>query len=137
MRCSTQPDAFVLEQLQLALYKRRMSKLYFVLAAALLALTPGTVSAGAGSFIIVNSTGHDITALSIRRYGTSNWQSLAGGPRAGARSSIQFKDDDCAFDIQATLAGGITAVWSGVNLCEAKAVTLNRIDSGAVWVDYD
>jgi len=114
-----------------------MPRLHFLLVAALLALTPGTASAGAGSFVIVNSTGHDITALSIRRFGTSGWQSLTGAPRAGGRGAIQFQDADCAFDIQATLAGGITAIWSGVNLCEAKAVTLNRIESGAVWVDYD
>ena len=114
-----------------------MPRLFFALAAALFALAPGTASAGAGSFIIVNSTGHDITQLSIRRYGTDRWQSLGGAPKAGARGPITFKDDDCAFDIQGTLAGGITAVWSGVNLCEAKAVTLNRSDSGAVWVDYD
>ena len=114
-----------------------MPRLLVALAAALFALAPGTASAGAGGFVIVNSTGHDITQLAIRRFGTDKWQSLSGGPRAGARGSIQFHDDDCAFDIQATLAGGITAVWSGVNLCEAKAVTLNRSDSGAVWVDYD
>ena len=137
MRCSTQPDAFVLERQGLALYMQRMRKLSLVLAATLLALTPGPASAGAGSFVIVNSTGHDITQLSIRRFGTNQWQALTGAPRAGARGSIPFEDDDCAFDIQATLAGGITAVWSGVNLCEAKAVTLNRIESGAVWVDYD
>ena len=106
-------------------------------AAALLALTPVPASAGAGSFVIVNATGHDITGLSIRRFGTSSWQSLTGARRAGSRGAIAFEDADCAFDIQATLAGGITAVWTGVNLCEAKAVTLNRIESGAVWVDYD
>jgi hypothetical protein len=114
-----------------------MPRLCFALAAALLALAPGTASAGASGFVIVNSTGHDITQLAIRRFGTDRWQSLGGAPRAGARGPIKFEDADCAFDIQATLAGGITAVWSGVNLCEAKAVTLNRIDSGAVWVDYD
>ena len=114
-----------------------MPRLLVVLAAALFALAPGTASAGAGSFVIVNSTGQDITQLAIRRYGTDRWQSLGGAPKAGARGPIQFQDDDCAFDIQGTLAGGITAVWSGVNLCEVKAVTLNRSDSGAVWVDYD
>jgi hypothetical protein len=126
-----------LEKQRLARYKQRMPRLNFALAAALLALAPGTASAGAGSFVVVNSTGRDITQLQIRRYGTEPWQSLSGAPRAGARGPVQFKDDDCAFDIQGTLAGGITAVWSGVNLCEAKAVTLNRSDSGAVWVDYD
>jgi hypothetical protein len=114
-----------------------MPRLLFALAAALFALAPGTALAGAGSFVIVNSTGHDITQLAIRRYGTDKWQSLGGAPRAGARGPVQFQDDDCAFDIQGTLAGGITAVWSGVNLCEAKTVTLNRSDSGALWVDYD
>lgn len=93
--------------------------------------------AGASNFTIVNATGRDITALAIRRFGTAAWQPLGAAPRAGARGSVQFSDTDCAFDIQGTLAGGVTAVWSGVNLCDAKAVTLNRSDSGAAWVDYD
>lgn len=116
---------------------QRMPRLFFLIAAAFLALLPAPAIAGAGSFTIVNATGRDITALSIRRTGTSGWQSLSAAPRAGARGAVAFEDPDCAFDIQATLAGGVTAIWSGVNLCEAKAVTLNRIDSGAVWVDYD
>ena len=114
-----------------------MRSLALPLAAAILTLSPGPAIAGAGNFTLVNATGQDIRALSIRRYGTSGWQALGAAPRAGARGSVQFSDDDCAFDIQATLTGGATAIWSGVNLCEAKAVTLNRSDSGAVWVDYD
>ena len=93
--------------------------------------------AGAGNFTVVNATGRDITALSIRRFGTNAWQPLGVAPHAGARGSVQFSDPDCAFDIQGTFAGGINAVWSGVNLCEATSVTLNRNDSGAAWVDYD
>ncbi len=93
--------------------------------------------AGAGNFTIVNATGRDITALAIRRFGTTAWQPLGAAPKAGARGTVQFSDADCAFDIQGTLAGGVNAVWSGVNLCEAKSVTLNRSDSGAAWVDYD
>ena len=92
--------------------------------------------AGAGNFTIVNATGRDFTALAIRRFGTTAWQPLGAAPKAGARGSVQFSDADCAFDIQGTLAGGVNAVWSGVNLCEAKSVTLNRSDSGAAWVDY-
>jgi hypothetical protein len=114
-----------------------MSRLFLPLSAALLIVVPGPAMAGAGNFTIVNATGADIRALSIRRFGTSDWQPLGAAPPAGARGTIQFSDTDCAFDIQGTLAGGVTAVWSGVNLCEAKAVTLNRSDSGAVWVDYD
>ena len=116
---------------------QRMRTLAFAAAAALLTLAPAPAAAGAGNFSVVNATGLNITALSIRRFGTGGWQPLGAAPAAGARGSVQFTDPDCAFDIQASLAGGATAVWSGVNLCEAKAVTLNRSDSGAVWVDYD
>ena len=112
-----------------------MRGLLFV--AAILTALPGPAVAGAANFTVVNATGLDITAMAIRRFGTSAWQPLGAAPRAGARGSVQFNDADCAFDIQGTLAGGVNAVWSGVNLCEAKAVTLNRSDSGAAWVDYD
>ena len=114
-----------------------MRRLAFAAAAALLTLTPFPATAGAGNFTVVNAPGLNITSLSIRRFGTSSWQPLGTAPAAGARGSVSFADDDCAFDIHGQLAGGATAVWSGVNLCEAKAVTLNRSDSGAVWVDYD
>lgn len=93
--------------------------------------------AGAGNFIVVNATGADISALSIRRFGASDWKPLGVAPKAGTRGAVTFSNDDCAFDIQGKLVGGVTAVWSGVNLCEAKAVTLNRNESGATWVDYD
>ena len=114
---------------------QRMRRLLFV--AALVSALPAPAMAGAGNFIIFNATGRDIMALAIRRFGTAAWQPLGPAPRAGARGSVQFTDPDCAFDIQGTLAGGVTAVWSGVNLCEAQSVTLNRSDSGAAWVDYD
>jgi len=116
---------------------QRMNRLFFPIAAAVLAVSPAPALAGAGNFTVVNATGADFTALSIRRFGTGAWQPLSAAPRAGAKGSVTFTDNDCAFDIQGTLAGGVTAVWSGVNLCEAQAVTLNRSDSGAVWVDYD
>ncbi len=116
---------------------QRMRRLSLAALTALLTLSSTPVLAGAGNFTVVNATGHNITALSIRRFGTGSWQPLGAAPAAGARGSVSFADDDCAFDIRGTLAGGATAVWSGVNLCEAKAVTLNRTDSGAVWVDYD
>ena len=107
------------------------------IAAVLIASSPSPALAGAAGFTIVNATGRDISQLSIRRFGTDGWTRLGAAPAAGARGSVQFTDNDCAFDIQATFAGGVTALWSGVNLCEAKAVTLNRNESGALWVDYD
>ena len=114
-----------------------MARLLLALAAASAALAPVPAIAGAGNFTVINATGLDITELSIRPFNSGGWQPLGAAPRAGERGAVQFSDTDCAFDIRATLAGGASAVWSGVNLCEAKAVTLNRTAAGAVWVDYD
>jgi hypothetical protein len=106
-------------------------------AAALLVSLPAPAIAGAGNFTVINATGENISALSIRRMGTDLWKGLSAAPPSGGRGAVQFADEDCAFDIRAKLAGGATALWSGVNLCDAKAVTLNRSASGEVWVDYD
>jgi hypothetical protein len=105
-----------------------------VALAASVAATP--VYAQAGPFALVNGAGAKIESLSIRRFGTDAWKPLAGSPSPGARQRVDFSDPDCAFDIQAKLAGGTTAVWSGVNLCEVNAVVLNRNASGVTWVDY-
>jgi hypothetical protein len=126
-----------MERLWHALYKRRMTRLALALSALALALPSAPAMAGAGNFTIINATGRDISTLQIRRFGTGDWKPLAAAPRAGARGTVDFDDADCAFDIQAKLADGATAVWSGVNLCEAKAVTLNRNESGEAWADYD
>ena len=102
------------------------------------AATPASAfAAGAGNFTLVNGTGGGISEVSIRRAGTNDWKPLAAAPAAGARGSVQFNDPDCAFDIRATLAGGVEAVWKGVNLCEAKVVVLHRDASGATWAEYE
>jgi hypothetical protein len=108
-----------------------------VLAALLLAAPPAAAFGGASSFIVTNGTDAALSALSIRRTGTDNWQSIAGAPAPGASSSVAFSDPDCAFDLRATVAGGGTATWSGVNLCGTSRLTLHRRASGETWVDYD
>lgn len=86
---------------------------------------------------LLNSTGQTMTALFIRRTGTTNWQPLPAKPARAARATIPFDGDDCAFDLRATLEDGKDAVWRGVNLCEVKLLTLNRNEAGATWADYD
>ena len=86
---------------------------------------------------LVNKTGSAISSLQIRRVGTTAWQSLGGTPSNGSRTAVAFANPDCAFDIKATLSGGGSATFSGVNLCDVTTVTLNRGPSGDVWVDYD
>ena len=115
-----------------------MKRLLAAVAAASIATLSAPASAqGAGGFSIVNATGLNLTGLTIRRYGTQSWKALGSAPSPGARGSVQFSDPDCAFDIQATLQGIGTVVWSGVNLCEVKTVVLNRNASGQLWVDYE
>ena len=106
------------------------------LIAAAVAL-PAPALADAGNFTLVNRTGVNISALQIRRVGTTAWQPLTGSPNSGARVAVAFANPDCAFDIQAKLADGNSATFTGVNLCDATVVTLNRGQNGQVWVDYD
>jgi hypothetical protein len=110
------------------------------LLAPLLALAmavPAHALAGAGNFTLVNKTGANITSIQIRRVGTSAWQPLGGTSSSGARVAVAFANPDCAFDIRANLADGGSATFTGVNLCDVTAVTLNRGPTGALWVDYD
>lgn len=93
--------------------------------------------AGVAGFALVNGTGQDISTMAIRRVGSGNWQPLAASPAAGKAASTVFSDPDCAFDLRATLTGGATVTWTGVNLCDVKLLTLRRNDAGLAWVDYD
>ena len=80
-----------------------MKRLLLAIAASVLAASPVPAVAGAGSFTVVNATGADFTALSIRRFGSrGEWQSLPAAPRAGAKGVVSFSDNDCAFDLQAS-----------------------------------
>jgi len=117
-----------------------MRKLFLMLAAAF-AASPSPAFAQANNFTIVNATGIDMTGLMVRRFGTSDWLPLTVSPvpvmKAGGRGSADFRNEDCAFDLRATLPDGRTMLWSGVNLCQVKIVTLNQKAGGAVWVDYE
>lgn len=110
---------------------------FLVGLAAALALGSAPASAAADDFTLINATGRAMSGISIRRFGTQDWQSLGLAAPAGGQVAVAFSNPDCAFDIRAELAGGTTAIWSGVNLCEVKAVRLNREPSGELWVDYD
>ena len=141
MRSSTPPDRH--ERIRLAggavfsYGSCAMNKAALSLLALSLAAAAVPANAGPSGFSVVNATGLDMNGLTIRRFGSSDWRPLGAAPSPGARTSLQFSDPDCAFDIQASLQGVGTVVWSGVNLCEVKAVILNRNASGALWVDYE
>jgi hypothetical protein len=117
-----------------------MKKALAAAIAATLIISPVPASAQATNFTLINATDIDFTALKVRRYGTDEWKPLVIAPvpvgKAGGRGSVQFNNPDCAFDLQATLPDGRIVVWPGVNLCEAKVVTLNRNARGVLWVDY-
>ena len=117
-----------------------MKRTLALAAAAFLASAPVPALAQAANFTIVNNTDIDFSGLKARRHGTDQWTPLVVAPvpvaKSGGRGSVQFTNQDCAFDLQATLPDGRIVVWPGVNLCEAKVVTLNRDARGLLWVDY-
>jgi len=114
-----------------------MNRASLSLAALILAAAPAPLLAGASNFTLVNGTGAQMSDLSIRRAGTNEWKPLGNAPSPGARGSVQFNDPDCAFDIRANVSGAGPVTWAGVNLCDAKSVTLKRDASAGAWVDYD
>ena len=121
---------------------RGMKKLILTAAGALaVAMSPVPASAQAGDFAIVNATGIDMTGLAVRRFGTNQWLPLTVAPvplaKSGGRGAATFQNQDCAFDLRATLPDGRTVVWPGVNLCQVKVVRLNQNARGQLWVDYE
>ncbi|MEO7602944.1 MAG: hypothetical protein ABIS39_06755 [Sphingomicrobium sp.] len=105
---------------------------------ALIAANAATPAfAQASAFVLVNGTGADVGEVQIRRSGTQDWRKLATAPSAGARGPVDFKDPDCAFDLQATVPGIGPVTWAGVNLCDVKSVVLKRDPQAGAWVDYD
>lgn len=112
----------------------------YLLAAAVAAAigaVPLPANAEAGDFLLVNGTEVALAEIAIRRAGTDSWRPLGTSSAPGARARVPFKDEDCAFDIQAKVAGGGPVTWAGVNLCEVKSVILRRDGAAGAWVDYD
>jgi hypothetical protein len=107
-----------------------------ILIAAILSCAAPAL-AGASNFTLVNGTGGALSELSIRRAGTQDWKPLGAAPAAGARGAVTFSDPDCAFDLRANVPGAGPVTWAGVNLCDVKAVILNRDAAAGAWVDYD
>ncbi|MEO6433777.1 MAG: hypothetical protein ABIO29_07355 [Sphingomicrobium sp.] len=107
------------------------------LLAAILGTVPAPALATAQDFQLVNGTEVALGTLTIRRAGTDSWRPLTASAAPGAKAAVPFKDEDCAFDIQAVVAGSGPVTWAGVNLCEVKSVTLKRDGSTGAWVDYD
>jgi hypothetical protein len=109
-------------------------------AIALALMTSGSAALaappGASHFTLVNGTSGALAEVSIRRAGTNDWKPIGAPRSAGAKSNVQFKDPDCAFDIRAK-AGDKPVTWAGVNLCDVKSVTLRQDDGAGAWVDYD
>ena len=115
-----------------------MSTRSLIVLAALLAAGSATPAfAQASAFVLVNGTGADVGEVQIRRAGTQEWRKLATAPSPGGRGSVEFKDPDCAFDLQASVPGAGPVTWVGVNLCDVKSVVLKRDPQAGAWVDYD
>ena len=112
-----------------------MKALVPLLALGLAAL-PAPAFAGAAGFILVNGTEIALADVTIRRAGTESWTKLAASSSPGANQAVEFKDQECAFDIRADV-GGKPVTWAAVNLCEVKSVTLKRDSAAGPWVDYD
>lgn len=117
-----------------------MARILTLMGAAAIAVAPIPVSAQAVNFTLVNNTDLPFSQLQVRRFGSDQWLPLTVSPlpvtAKGGEGAVDFKDEDCAFDLQARLPDGRFVIWSGVNLCDARVVTLNRNARGLLWVDY-
>ncbi|HUG45352.1 MAG TPA: hypothetical protein VMK31_02420 [Sphingomicrobium sp.] len=117
-----------------------MKRALAIVAATVLAVSPAPAAAQAASFMLVNNTDIPLTAIEARRFGTQQWRQVVVAPTpvaaSGGQGTADFSDEECAFDLQATLPDGRRVVWRAVNLCEARVVTLNRTADGQLWVDY-
>jgi hypothetical protein len=97
------------------------------------------IASGPAPFTLVNGTTAGLSDITARASGSRGaWTALGPGRlSAGARGAVPaLGGETCVFDIAAQTEGG-RVQWSDVNLCDVRAVTLNRRADGILWVDYD
>jgi hypothetical protein len=85
-------------------------------------------------FILINQTGKAIKEVELAPNGGTSWQknkveedmAKKGPIKTGARSTIHFDKagSQCKYDVKATFEDDSTAVWSGINVCDAAFVTI-------------
>ncbi len=108
-----------------------------VAACALLIAAASSAMAANRSVTVVNQTGGALKDLAVRAPGASDWKAVAPGLSPGARTAVSVDDEaGCSFDVRATSGGG-QVVWSAINFCETRSVSLNRRGDGLAWADYD
>ena len=114
-----------------------MKRLNILSIIAALALAAPAAGSAVNGFGIVNKAGGAMSAMALRRIGSTEWIPLSITPPPGATVQVPFQNPDCAFDLRANVAGVGQVTWGGLNLCDVKSVTLNRDQGGRAWVDYD
>jgi hypothetical protein len=95
-------------------------------------VVPNRVSTGGAAqheFSVVNNMGRTVTRLVSSGANEDDWgiDMLAMQTRpngATGRVSVGRSDGQCLWDLRATLEGGETRDWRGLNLCELSSVTL-------------
>ncbi len=104
----------------------------YVVAAALLGLA-APAYADAWDFILINSTGKEITMIELSPAGANQWQKnkldedeKPKNIKIGGRNTIHFDrpDAQCKWEIKATFVDNSSTVFPALNLCDDSFVTI-------------
>lgn len=110
-----------------------MRKLMFAALPALLLATPA--SADERNFTLANHSNRAVVQLFISPANVNEWEEdvLSVDTLAdGASVEVQFVDDldECVYDLKIVHDDGDSAIWGGINLCEANEVGIQYQDDG-------
>ena len=110
-----------------------MPKLLIAALAAL--LLPAATSADERNFVLQNATGRTISELYISPTNVNEWEEDVLGVDQLADEGevkINFSDDldECVYDLKIVHDDGDSAIWTGINLCEAYRVIPAYEDDG-------